>query len=84
MFYTMKQIVLLIATSLMLVAATIAVAIPNTVEAIKKPSETAWCYTAALGNVCAIGGDPFDDKKECRIAEAAETSPVTERCHKLK
>ena len=33
MFYTMKSIVLLVAASLMLVAATIVVAIPNTVEA---------------------------------------------------
>ena len=75
----MKSTVLLVATSLILVAGIVAVAIPNAVEAAPK---FLWCYSAA-SVVCAQGNDPFNAKGECKKAEAEEPTQVVESCHKV-
>ena len=74
MFYTMKPIVLLVAASLMLIGATIAVALPNTVHA--NPNFE-WCYTSASIH-CG-----FDNKGQC-IKDIKESGIiVVEPCHKV-
>ena len=54
MFYTMKRIVLLAATALILTGAMVAVATPNPVEAAPKHQ---WCWTD-------IGGEEYCEQKK--------------------
>ena len=56
MFYTMKLVYLFVAASLMLVGATLAVALPNSVHA---NPHFQWCQPFA-------GGQCFDNKGECK------------------
>jgi hypothetical protein len=75
----MKSILLLVAISLMLVGATVAMTFPNSVEAA---SRFVWCYTAA-SLVCGEGAENFNGKGECKKAEAAEPLIVVDSCHKV-
>lgn len=70
MFYTMKQIVLLVAASLMLVAATIAIAKPNPVQA--NPNFD-WC----------VNGDIpcFSNKGDCKKELGSVAGTIT--CQKV-
>lgn len=74
----------IIALSIVMVGATVAIAVPNIVEAAPKHI---WCYTAA--SIVCSGSDPadlFDNKKECKdhlaAFEAGNPGIATQPCEK--
>ena len=69
----------IIALSIVMVGATVGIAIPNPVEAAPNHQ---WCYLTAT-RVCGENGDTFNGKGECKKAEEAETLPVVESCRKV-
>jgi len=72
-----STIVLFVATSLILIVAMVAIAIPNPVQAAPKHQ---WCYTSATVN---CGPNGFDSKGACKKADAEDLSPTREPCHKV-
>jgi hypothetical protein len=71
MFYTMKSIVLFVATSLILIGAIVAIAIPTAVEAKITPGFK-WC----VGETALCG----ETKKQCEtLRDAVADSP---KCNK--
>ena len=66
--------VLFVATSLMLVVAMLAVAIPSVVQAAKHHS---WCYENAAGVQCG-----FDSKGECKKTLAEDPTATARGCQK--
>lgn len=71
MFYAMKSLILFVAASLILVGATIAVTLPDAVQA--EPPTKLWCFND--GAACVTG-----DKKDCQ--NAAGFDPETDKCKK--
>jgi hypothetical protein len=71
-FYTMKSIVLLIVTSLMLVGAIIVVAIPSPIQAAP-PHQ--WCFREIAGPLHC-----FANKGDCKKGDDLYT--IVEECHK--
>jgi len=71
----MKTTVLFVGTSLILVIAMVAIAVPNAVQADKKFE---YCYRSASGVHC-----DFQTKGECKKALKEDTSEIVTPCAKV-